>query len=87
MIASSNMNLRNLIDFQPSGNINCTHFLFKKVTYRASTDFCKNSFEKNNAKNCLIKYPDNWWCIYENCISPSKNTEHIIKIRMPPYYL
>jgi len=23
--------------------------------------------------NCLKKYPNQWWCIYENCISSSIN--------------
>jgi hypothetical protein len=32
-----------------------------------------NNFEKNSAINCLKKYPNQWWCIYENCISSSIN--------------
>ena len=36
-------------------------------------DLCHNNFEKNNTINCLKKYPNEWWCIYKNCISPSRN--------------
>ncbi len=35
-------------------------------------DFCHNSFEKNITINRLKKYPNQWRCIYENCISPSR---------------
>lgn len=36
-------------------------------------DLCHNNFENNNTINCLKKYPNEWWCIYENCISLSRN--------------
>ena len=35
-------------------------------------NLCHNSFEKNITINCLKKYPNLWWCIYENCISLSR---------------
>jgi hypothetical protein len=43
------------------------------IHYSPLNDFCHNNFEKNSAINCLKKYPNQWWCIYENCISSSIN--------------
>lgn len=55
----------------------------KSITFSPLNDLCHNDFEKYNAKNCLKKYQDvscKWWCIYDNCISPSKNTINYIHI-------
>ena len=43
------------------------NFVFSQLN-----DLCHNSFEKNITINCLKKYPNQWWCIYENCISLSR---------------
>jgi len=50
------------------GNNFGNNFRFSPVN-----DLCHNNFEKNNTINCLKKYPNEWWCIYENCISFSRN--------------
>ena len=55
----------------------------KSITFSPLNDLCHNDFEKYNAKNCLKKYQNvscKWWCIYDNCISPSKNTINYIHI-------
>ena len=33
--------------------------------------------------NVLKKYPNEWWCIYDNCISPSKNSIIYIQFELP----
>ena len=56
----------------------------KSITFSPLNDLCHNDFEKYNAKNCLKKYQNvscKWWCIYDNCISPSKNTINYIPIK------
>lgn len=45
---------------------------------------CKNKFNKNLALECLKDNPNNWWCIYDACISLSKPTFHYVKITLPP---
>ena len=58
----------------------------KKITFSLLNDLCYNDFEKNNVINCLKKYPNEWWCIYDNCISPSKNSIIYIQFELPYAY-
>ena len=61
----------------------------KSITFSPLNDLCHNDFEKYNAKNCLKKYQNvscKWWCIYDNCISPSKNTINYIPFELPYAY-
>ena len=55
-------------------------------TFSPSNDFCNTDFEKDNAKLCLKHHPNNWDCIYENCISLSRAVPHYISIILPPIY-
>ena len=55
-------------------------------TFSPSNDFCNTDFEKDNAKLCLKHHPNNWDCIYENCISLSRAVPHYISIVLPPIY-
>ena len=55
-------------------------------TFSPLDDFCKTDFEKDNAKVCLKYHPNNWNCIYDNCISLSRTIPHYIKIVLPPIY-
>jgi hypothetical protein len=77
---------------QPSGSINYNHIFFRKnyksyalennnnnnfgksITFSPLNDLCHNDFEKYQNVSCK------WWCIYDNCISPSKNTINYIHI-------
>ena len=75
---------------QPSGSINYNHIFFRKnyksyalennnnfgksITFSTLNDLCHNDFEKYQNVSCK------WWCIYDNCISPSKNTINYIHI-------
>ena len=62
----------------------------KSITFSPLNDLCHNDFEKYNAKNCLKKYQNvscKWWCIYDNCISPSKNTINYIPFEIHSYFL
>lgn len=66
-------NRYNKINFCELDLLNVTNVDFGKVfTFSPLDDFCKNDFEKSNAKKCLLSHPDNWNCIYDYCISPSK---------------
>jgi len=55
--------------------LNGDNYFGKTFTFSPLSDNCKNEFEKNNAKDCIKKFPHDksWQCIYDNCISPSKN--------------
>ena len=55
-------------------------------TFSPLDDLCNSEFEKDNAKFCLKYYPNNWDCIYENCISLSRIIPHYINIILPPIY-
>jgi len=55
-------------------------------TFSPSNDFCNTDFEKDNAKLCLKHHPNNWNCIYENCIILSRAVPHYISIVLPPIY-
>jgi len=55
-------------------------------TFSPLNDFCNTDFEKDNAKLCLKHHPNNWDCIYENCISLSRAVPHYISIILPPIY-
>ena len=55
-------------------------------TFSPLNDFCNTDFEKDNAKLCLKHHPNNWDCIYENCISLSRAVPHYISIVLPPIY-
>ena len=67
-----------LSDHQPSENTimfktnykKCTTFEIEKESIN---NLCYNNYEKNNAINCFKKYPNEWQCISENCIRPSRN--------------
>ena len=39
---------------------------------------CKNYIEMNKAKSCLEYNPTNWWCIYDNCISPYRRNNLLL---------
>ena len=53
-------------------------------TFSPLNDFCVTDYEKTNAKLCLKYYPDDWNCIYENCISLSRTQPYYIHITLPP---
>ncbi len=60
-------------------------FMLKNIDYDNITkdplnEYCKNDFEKYNANKCLNSHPNNYWCIYENCICPRTNKEEYIII-------
>ena len=55
-------------------------------TFSPLDDICDTNFEKDNAKLCLKHHPNNWDCIYENCISLSRDVPHYISIVLPPIY-
>ena len=55
-------------------------------TFSPLDDFCNSEFEKDNAKVCFKYHPNNWNCIYDNCISLSRTVPHYIKIVIPPIY-
>ena len=55
-------------------------------TFSPLNDVCNTDFEKDNAKLCLKHHPNNWDCIYENCISLSRAVPHYISIILPPIY-
>ena len=55
----------------------------KTFTFSPLNDLCNSKFEKDNAKICLKYYPNNWNCIYDNCISLSRTIPHYIKIVLP----
>ena len=83
---------------QPSGSINYNHIFFRKnyksyalennnnnnfgksITFSPLNDLCHNDFEKYQNVSCK------WWCIYDNCISPSKNTINYIPFELPYAY-
>ena len=53
-------------------------------TFSPLNDLCNSEFEKDNAKFCIKYHPNNWNCIYDNCISPSRTIPYYIKIVLPP---
>ena len=55
-------------------------------TFSPLDDLCNSEFEKDNAKVCLKYHPNNWNCIYNNCISLSRAVPHYISIVLPPIY-
>ena len=55
-------------------------------TFSPLNDVCNTDFEKNNAKLCLNYHPNNWDCIYENCISLLRAVPQYISIVLPPIY-
>ena len=55
-------------------------------TFSPSDDLCNTDFEKDNAKLYIKHHPNNWDCIYENCISLSRAVPHYISIVLPPIY-
>jgi hypothetical protein len=55
-------------------------------TFSSLNDLCNSEFEKDNAKFCLKYHPNNWNCIYNNCISLSRTIPHYINIVLPPIY-
>ena len=56
----------------------------KTFTFSPLNDNCKTDFEKETAKLCLKYHPNDWWCIYESCISLSRTIPHYIMIHI--YY-
>ena len=58
----------------------------KTFTFSPLNDFCNTNFEKDNAKLCFKYHPNNWNCIYDNCISLSRTIPHYINIVLPPIY-
>ena len=78
---SGSINYNNILFIKNNKRYTTFEFEIEKISnnnfgnnFRFSplNDFCHNSFEKNITINCLKKYPNQWWCIYENCISPSR---------------
>ena len=55
-------------------------------TFSPLDDLCDTNWEKNNAKLCFKYHPNNWNCIYDNCISLSRTIPYYIKIILPPIY-
>ncbi len=54
-------------------------FFGKKITFSPLNDLCDNESDKNNAKKCLTSSPNNWWCIYYNCVHDTNLfTNHIV---------
>ena len=39
----------------------------KTIKFSPLNDFCNSEYEKNNAKICLKKYPNDWNYLYEYC--------------------
>ncbi len=58
----------------------------KTFTFSPLNDNYKTDFEKETAKLCLKYHPNDWWCIFESCISLSRTIPHYIKIVLPPIY-
>jgi len=58
----------------------------KTFIFSPLDDLCDTNFEKDNAKFCFKYYPNNWNCIYENCISLPRIIPHYINIILPPIY-
>jgi len=56
----------------------------KTFTFSPLDDLCDTNFEKENAKLCFKYHLNNWDCIYDNCISPSRTIPYYIKIVLPP---
>jgi len=74
---SGSINYNNILFIKNNKRYTTFEFEIEKISsnnFRFSplNDLCHNSFEKNITINCLKKYPNQWWCIYENCISPSR---------------
>ena len=55
-------------------------------TFSPLDDLCDTNWEKNNAKLCFKYHPNNWNCIYDNCISLSRTIPHYTNIVLPPIY-
>jgi len=82
-MAESNMNISMSYDSIPSGSINWKKF---NGAFGSSYTIKVNSI-CDKAVSCT-----DWWCIYDNCISPSRPKPYIIRIAMPeirviPYFL
>ena len=84
-MAESNMNITKYssmsYDSIPSGSIN-----WKKFNGAFGSTYTVNSLCDKPV------YCTDWWCIYDNCISPSRPKPYIIRIAMPeirliPYFL
>ena len=53
---------------------------YDNITKDPLNEYCKNDYEKYNANKCLNSHPNNYWCIYENCICSKTNKEEYIII-------
>jgi len=53
-------------------------------TFPPLDDFCNSEFEKDNAKVCLKYHPNNWNCIYNNCISLPRTIPDYTSLVLPP---
>lgn len=60
-----------------------SHAFGQTFSFSPINDLCSDDFSKKNAINCLEKYPDEWWCIYDNCISYSRPIESFIILQLP----
>jgi len=74
---SGSINYNNILLIKNNKRYTTFEFEIEKISnnnfgFSPLNDFCHNSFEKNITINCLKKYPNQWWCIYENCISLSR---------------
>jgi len=56
----------------------------KIFSFSPLNDYCNSDFEKENAKLCIKHYPNDWNCVYENCISLSRTTPYHINIILMP---
>jgi hypothetical protein len=82
-MAESNMNISMSYDSIPSDSIN-----WKKFNGAFSSSY---TIKVNSICDKAVSCTD-WWCIYDNCISPSRPKPYIIRIAMPeirviPYFL
>lgn len=92
-ISSNNINFKNIkykkhtnFAIESINNIdndNDNDIFGKSFKYSPINNNCKSIFEKNMAIKCLKLYPDNFECIYNYCISPSKPQPYYINITLP----
>ena len=61
------------------------HSFGKTIKFSPLNDICDSDYEKNNAKSCLKKYPDDWDCLYEYCISLSRPIGSFITFQLPSF--
>lgn len=58
----------------------------KTFTFSPLDDLCNTGFEKNIAKLCLKYHPSNWNCVYDNCVSLSREIPYYVKFVLPSIY-